>query len=101
YNYNSNAQMNYISQYLSMLNGGYPGGETTSTGQSQSYQPTNSFGSILGAGMGIAGLGLQAAPLFGFSDYRLKEDISEPIGSTRDGIPIRLWKYKGDPTPRV
>lgn len=101
YNYNANAQPNYISQYLSMLNGGYPGGETTTTGMSQSYQPTNAFGSILGSGMSVLGLGLQAAPLLGFSDYRLKEDISEPIGATHEGIPIRLWKYKGDPTLRV
>lgn len=101
YNYNSNAQPNYISQYLSMINGGYPGGETSTTGQATTYQPSNAFGSMFGAGLGLAGLGLQAAPLLGFSDYRLKEDISEPIGSTRDGIPIRLWKYKGDPTPRV
>lgn len=101
YNYNANAQPNYISQYLSMLNGGYPGGETTTTGQAQTYQPNNAFGSLFGAGLGLAGLGLQAAPLFGFSDYRLKEDISEPIGATHEGIPIRLWKYRGDPTPRV
>lgn len=99
YNYNANAQPNYISQYLSMLNGGYPGGETTTSGMAQGYQPTNAFGSILGSGLGIAGLGLQAASIF--SDERLKEDISAPIGSTHDGIPIRLWKYKGDPTPHV
>lgn len=99
YNYNSNAQMNYISQYLSMLNGGYPGGETTSSGTSSTYQPTNTFSSLLGSGLGIAGLGLQAASVF--SDERLKEDISEPIGKTFEGIPIRLWRYKGDPEPRV
>lgn len=99
YNYNANAQMNYISQYLAMLNGGYPGGQTTSSGTSATSQPTNAFSSILGSGMGIAGLGLQAASVF--SDERLKEDISEPIGKTFEGIPIRLWRYKGDPEPRV
>jgi hypothetical protein len=64
YNYNSNAQMNYISQYLSMLNGGYPGGETNSSGFAQSYQPTNAFGGIMGGVTSGLGLALQAAPLF-------------------------------------
>jgi hypothetical protein len=41
------------------------------------------------------------APMLGFSDERLKEDISEPIGSTFDGVPLRLWRYKGDPTPHI
>jgi hypothetical protein len=64
YNYNSNAQMNYISQYLSMLNGGYPGGETSSNGVATSYQPTNAFGGIMSGVTSGLGLALQAAPLF-------------------------------------
>lgn len=99
YNYNANAQPNYISQYLAMLNGGYPGGETNSTGTTSTYQPQNTFSSLLGGGLGLAGLGLQAYSAF--SDERLKEDISEPIGKTFEGIPIRLWRYKGDAEPRV
>jgi hypothetical protein len=99
YNYNNNKQWDYISRYLGIVNGGYPGGE--STGSSYGYQPYQGggFGSFFGPAMSMAGLGLQAATLF--SDARLKEDISAPIGETYDGTPIRLWRYKGDPTPHV
>lgn len=98
YNYENNAQWDYIARYLGMLNGGYPGGVTNSTSFGTQTMPGSSpFGSIF-SGLGLA---LQAAPLLGFSDERLKEDISEPIGATHDGIPIRLWRYKDDPEPRV
>lgn len=61
YNYNSNAQMNYISQYLAMLNGGYPGGTNSGSGSAFSNQSSNGglFGNILGG----VGLGLQGASL--------------------------------------
>lgn len=98
YNYNSNAQMNYISQYLAMLNGGYPGGETTGSSFGTTYQPTNSFSSLLGGGLGLAGLGLQAYSAF--SDVRLKENI-EHIGESKNGTPLYFYTYKGDPTPRI
>lgn len=64
YNYNSNAQMNYISQYLAMLNGGYPGGTTSGTSYGTAYQPTNTAGGIMGGITSGLGLGLQAAALF-------------------------------------
>ena len=98
YNYNSNKQPNYISQYLAMLNGGYPGGETNSNGVATTYQPTNSFGGMFGGALGLAGLGLQAYSAF--SDARLKEDI-EPVGKTFDGQNLYFYRYKGDPTPHV
>src|SRR6185312_10952420 len=47
YNYNANAQMNYISQYLAMLNGGYPGG--TNSGSSFTNTSTSQSGSPLDA----------------------------------------------------
>lgn len=60
YNYNQNAQWDYINRYLASLNGGYPGGTSTGTGTTTSYRPTDTFGQIFGAGMGLAGLGLGA-----------------------------------------
>lgn len=99
YNYENNKQMDWVNKYLQILNGGYPGGVTnsTSTGTQSASTSTSPWGSIMGG----VGLALQAAPLFGFSDERLKEDISEPIGTTFDGLPLRRWRYKGDPTPHI
>lgn len=98
YNYNNNKQWDYIARYLGILNGGYPGGE--STGSSYGYQPYHGggAGSFLGPAMQMAGLGLQAATLF--SDERLKEDIA-PVGTLNDGQIIYSYRYKGDPTPQV
>jgi hypothetical protein len=98
YNYNANAYPNYIAQYMGLLNGGYPGGQSSTSGFSQSMQPTNTAGGILSGAMGGIGLGLQAASLF--SDARLKENIA-PIGKTHDGQNIYYYHYKGDRTPRV
>lgn len=42
--------------------------------------------------LGVAGLGLQAAPLM-FSDRRLKTDIKR-VGQTDDGLPIYTYRYK-------
>ncbi len=102
YNYGNNSQWDYISRYLGSLNSGYPGGVTNglSTG-TQTMPGSSPWGSILGgAGLGLQGLSA-IAPFLGFSDERLKEDISVPIGATFDGIPIRHWRYKGDPTPHL
>jgi len=99
YNYNQNKDMDYISRYLAMLNGGYPGGTTTGTGTTIGTRPApDAFGSIFGPAASIAGLGLQAASLF--SDERLKEDIA-PIGKTHDGQNIYSYRYKGDPRRTV
>lgn len=99
YNYDNNSQWDYISRYLGMLNGGYPGGESSGTGTSiQPGQSSSPWGSIFGG----AGLALQAAPLFMgmFSDERLKENI-EPVGQLNDGQTVYSYRYKGDPTPQI
>lgn len=100
YNYNNNAQWDYINRYLASLNAGYPGGESTGTSTSIGTRtnPSNSGSSILGAGMGLAGLGLQAYSAF--SDPRLKNDHGV-IGRTHDGQPLHLFHYKGDPRPQI
>lgn len=98
YNYNVNAPFDYVSKYVNILNGGYPGGNTTSSGSGTTYTPTNQFGSILGSGLGLAGLGLQAYSAF--SDRRLKEDIRK-VGETDDGQKLYHYRYKGDPVPRI
>jgi hypothetical protein len=98
YNYNNNAQWDYITRYLGILNGGYPGGVTNSTSTGTQTQPQSSpWGSIFGG----ASLGLQMLPLLGFSDERLK-DIKDRVGETDDGLPLYLYTYKDDPsTPHI
>jgi hypothetical protein len=101
YNYGQNKDWNHINRYLASLNAGYPGGETNS--QSYGVMPTQQrdpFGSIFGAGLGLAGLGIQAAPLFGFSDERLKENIV-PVGETFGGDNLYLYNFKGDAAPQI
>lgn len=98
YNYNTNAYPNYIAQYGSILNSLYPGGSSSSSGTS--YQPVNSSGGLMSGIMGGAGLALQALPLFGVSDARVKENIA-PVGKTFDGQDLWFFTYKGDPTPHV
>lgn len=95
YNYNQNAQWDYINRYLASLNGGYPGGTTTGTGTTTGSRPNDTFGQIFGGATSLAGLGLMA-----FSDERLKENI-EPIGTSDNGTKLYSYNYKGDPTPRV
>lgn len=62
YNYNSTEPMNYITQYLAALNGGYPGGTNsgTSSGTTTTTPASNAFSSLFGAGSSAAGLGLTA-----------------------------------------
>jgi hypothetical protein len=99
YNYNQNKDWDYINRYLASLNGGYPGGQSTSMGTTTGQRPAgNAFGSIFGPAMSAAGLGLSAYSAF--SDERLKENI-EPIGASDNGTNLYLYNYKGDPTPRV
>lgn len=60
-------------------------------------------GEALGAGAGGlgAGMGEGLGALFAlFSDPRLKTD-KHPVGKLNDGTPIWVFKYKGDPTPRI
>lgn len=95
YNYDQNAQWDYINRYLASLNGGYPGGTSTGTGTTTGSRPNDTFGQIFGAGTSLAGLGLMA-----FSDERLKENI-EPIGKSDNGTRLYSYNYIDDPTPRV
>ena len=64
YNYDQNAQWNYINRYLASLNGGYPGGESSGTVYGSATPSSNPFASAFGMGTSIAGLGLSAAGLF-------------------------------------
>lgn len=106
YNYGTTAQPNYISDFLSRIGAGYPGGQTTgqgsSSGQSLSTMTgmpsSNNTSSFLGGGLGIAGLGLQGASMF--SDERLKEDI-KPVGHLADGQNVYSYRYKGSPTTQI
>ena len=98
YNYDNNSQWDYITRYLGILNGGYPGGVTNSTSFGTQTTPSQSpWGSIFGA----ASMGLQMLPMLAaFSDVRLKENIHR-VGSTDDGQNLYFYNYKGDPTPHV
>lgn len=82
YNYEQNAQGDYQTRVAQQIQSIYPGGTNTGTSYSSGnfMQPGMGTGGWLGAGLGAAGLGLQAAKLFGlFSDRRAKTDI-EPLG---------------------
>lgn len=102
--YRKTGDLDYWSNIASRALGMYPGGTTQGTGTNSGYSTMygggGGAGSWLGAGMGIAGLGLQALPLFGFSDARLK-DVEGRVGYTDEGLPLYLYKYKGDDQPRI
>lgn len=98
YNYNQNAQWDYINRYLASLNGGYPGGTTTGAGTTTASRPNDTFGQIFGAGM--QGLGAAAMFLPMLSDARAKENIHR-IGATDDGQSLYFYNYKGDATPQI
>jgi hypothetical protein len=106
YNYGTTAQPNYISDFLSRIQAGYPGGQTQGQGTSNGTSfmqgtgtpASNSTSSFLGGGLGLAGLGLQAASLF--SDERLKDDIT-PVGKLADGQNVYSYRYKGSPTTQI
>ncbi len=86
-------------------------GSGTSTGQTTQQQSLLSsiLGSVLG---GTGALGATGAfpssgggagwlsSLFAMSDRNLKKDIVR-IGATEDDLPIYLFRYKGDETPRL
>ena len=102
YKYDQTAQADWYTQMAQRMLGMYPGGQTSGTSSSWGMMTPSSNGlsSALGAGMGIAGLALQAAPLFGFSDARLK-DVHKRVGMTDEGIPLYLYNYKGESAPRI
>jgi hypothetical protein len=100
YNYDQNAQWNYINRYLASLNGGYPGGESRGTVYGSAQPSSNPSESILGGILGVGGLALKAAPLFGLSDERLKEDIT-PVGKLKDGQTVYSYRFKGDPRTQI
>lgn len=83
WNYNQNLDANKLSQYMNMIQGNYGGTSTTTTPKSGN----NMFGTVLSAGLGLAGL---------FSDRRLKTDIT-PIGLADNGLTIYSYRYVDSP----
>lgn len=83
WNYNQNLPANRLAQYMSMIQGNYGGTSSTTTPHSGG----NTFGNILSAGLGLAGL---------FSDRRLKTDVS-PIGIANNGLTIYSYRYVDSP----
>lgn len=83
WNYNQNLDANKLSQYMNLIQGNYGGTSSTTTPKSGS----NTFGTILSAGLGLAGL---------FSDRRLKTDIV-PIGQADNGLTIYRYRYVDSP----
>jgi Chaperone of endosialidase len=104
YNYNANAQPEYLARMAQLYQSMYPGGTTSGTGTSSGYstitQPSNPTSSILGAGLGAAGLGLQLAKFLPWSDRRLKTDI-KPVGKTYDGQNIYSYRFLGEPHHQI
>ena len=100
YKYDQTAQADWLTQMSQRLLAMYPGGQTSGNSTSFAMPSSNPTSSIMGGVMGGAGLALQALPLFGFSDARLK-DVHKRVGLTDDGIPLYLYTYKGEREPRV
>lgn len=63
YNYEQNAQMDWINKYLASLNAGYPGSSSTMTGTTTQSKSADTFGSIFGGLTSLAGLAM--APMSG------------------------------------
>ena len=61
---------------------------------------SNLFGSSAGGTSAASGIGSAISGLFGFSDVRLKENIT-PIGKTFDGQTIHKYNFKGDPRTQI
>jgi hypothetical protein len=95
--YNKTADLNYWSDIAQRVLGMYPGGTTsgsgTSTGYSQYSPPSNTFASLLGTGLGLAGLAAA-------SDKRLKTDI-KPVGRLNDGQTVYSYRFRGAPRTEI
>lgn len=100
YNYDANKDWNYINRYLASLNAGYPGGEMSGTMRGSAMPSTNPSQDTWNTIFKGAGVGLQALGMFGFSDKRLKEDIT-PVGALNDGQTVYSYRYKGDPRTQI
>ncbi|WP_422001758.1 tail fiber domain-containing protein [Reyranella sp.] len=100
YAYETTAQPNWISDFASRILAAYPGGQTSSSGTTTSSSQSSSHPSGLDTFMSLARLGLQAAPMFGLSDARLK-DVAGRVGATDEGLPLYLYRFKGDDQPRI
>ena len=100
YNYDQNAQWNYINRYLASLNGGYPGSESRGTMTGSATPSSNPTDSILGGLLNLGGLGVKAYSAGIFSDERLKEDI-KPVGKLKDGQTVYSYRFKSDPRTRI
>jgi hypothetical protein len=100
YSYDTTGQLDWYNRLAQSLISMYPGGQTSGSGTSYGTGSPGGggVGSILGPGLGIAGLGLQAASLF--SDERLKEDI-KPVGELNDGQTVYSYRYKGEPATHI
>jgi hypothetical protein len=103
YNYGQTSQPEWYARMAQLIQSIYPGGSTSGSSSSSGSGSSMGYasgggggvGDFLGAGMGLAGLGLKAASLF--SDERAKTDI-EPLGiDPLTGLPMFAYRYKNDP----
>lgn len=102
YNYNTTAQPEWMMRISQMLQGMVPGGTSSGSGSNSGY----SFGSSQQAGGSslignlMSGAGLGLAAYSAFSDARLK-DVVGRVGETDEGVPLYLYKYKGEDRPQI
>jgi Chaperone of endosialidase len=92
HNYGQTGRADWLLKLSQMLQGMFPGSQTTasSTSSGSSYMPGS------GGGLGDAlGLGLRAASMF--SDRRDKTDIEKLGIDPLTGLPMHAYRYKGDP----
>jgi hypothetical protein len=92
FDYDQQKQLNELDAYMRLIGGNW-GGSQSGTTTGPALPGPDRFGQILGGGLGLAGLGLQAASLFGWSDRRLKTDIRR-VGATFGGLHVYTFRFK-------
>ena len=100
YNYEQNAQPNWITNIAQQLQSIYPGGRTTGSGTTSGYSSSYSTPSVLDTLMNGANLGLKAYSTFRPSDERVKVGI-RPVGKLHDGQTVYSYRYQGDPRTEI
>ncbi|GEP56734.1 tail fiber domain-containing protein [Reyranella soli] len=98
------AQPDFLTGMAQRSLGMFPGGQNISSGTTMGWGSGGGggggFGSVAGPIMSGLGTIAQFLPMLGISDARAK-DIEGRVGQTDEGLPLYLYRYKGDDQPRI
>lgn len=101
YNYAQTAQPEWLARMSQLIQSMYQGGQTSGSSNAYGASGGGGGGGWLGPALGVAGTVAKFAPLIaGISDARAK-DVRQRVGFTDDGLPLYLYRYKGDDQPRI